>query len=117
MKETLLSLIKEWIKPGTTIYSDAWKSFDFLADVDYEYLKVNYIYFVDPETQCHTITSESKWHHIKASLPTYNIKCDFRFYLAELLYRASCEEKKIDAFNIFLELFRELDWTKFAYAD
>ncbi|GFT08100.1 DDE_Tnp_IS1595 domain-containing protein [Nephila pilipes] len=38
-KETLLSLIKEWIKPGTTIYSDCWKSYDCLADEDYEHLK------------------------------------------------------------------------------
>ncbi|GFU38782.1 hypothetical protein NPIL_552671 [Nephila pilipes] len=29
--------------------------------------------------------------------------CDFKFYLAELLFQASCE-KKIDAFNKFSEL-------------
>ncbi|GFT58801.1 hypothetical protein NPIL_504661 [Nephila pilipes] len=53
----------------------------------------------------------------KASLPTYNRKYDFKFYLGEFLFRASCEEKGIDTFNTFLELVRKIDWTNFTYAD
>ncbi|GFV21207.1 DDE_Tnp_IS1595 domain-containing protein [Trichonephila clavipes] len=30
-KETLMGLIQEWIKPGTTIYSDCWKSYATLG--------------------------------------------------------------------------------------
>ncbi|GFT20380.1 DDE_Tnp_IS1595 domain-containing protein [Trichonephila clavipes] len=59
-KETLLALIKEWIRPGTTIYSDCWKSYDCLAEENYVHLTVNHSYcFIDPVTQWHTNTIES----------------------------------------------------------
>ncbi|GFS95586.1 putative transposase-like protein [Nephila pilipes] len=120
MKEILLSLIEECIKPQTLCIKPkhSWKSYDCLANEDYEHLKVNYAYhFVNLEAQCHTNAIESMWLHIKTSLPTYNKKCDFKFYFAEFLFRASYEEKKIDAFNTFLELVKELDWTNFKYDD
>ncbi|GFT03480.1 hypothetical protein NPIL_513191 [Nephila pilipes] len=88
-----------------------------IADEDYEHLKVNHTCrYVDPETQYHNNARESMWRHIKDSLSVYN-RSDFKFYLAEFLLRASCEEKEIDAFNKFLELVMELDWTNFTNAD
>ncbi|GFX30957.1 DDE_Tnp_IS1595 domain-containing protein [Trichonephila clavipes] len=54
-KETVMALIQEWIKPGTTIYSDCWKSYATLGQVDYNHLTVNHsLNFVDPVTNCHT---------------------------------------------------------------
>ncbi|GFX27200.1 DUF1758 domain-containing protein [Trichonephila clavipes] len=58
-KETLIGLIQEWIKPGTTIYSDCWKSYATLGQVGYNHLTVNHsLNFVDPVTNCHTNTIE-----------------------------------------------------------
>ncbi|GFW83937.1 DDE_Tnp_IS1595 domain-containing protein [Trichonephila clavipes] len=115
-KETLLALIKEWIRPRRTVDSDCWKSYDCLAEENYVHLTVNHSYcFVDLVTQWHTNTIESVWRHIKASLPVYNRQTDFCFYLAEFMFRASCQEKKVDVFTTFLELVRKRDWTDFTY--
>jgi len=34
-EKTLLTIIKEWILPGTTIISDYWKSYDCLDNKDF----------------------------------------------------------------------------------
>ena len=39
-KHTLLAIIKEWILPGTIIYSDCWKSYDCLGDEGYLHFTV-----------------------------------------------------------------------------
>jgi transposase-like protein len=41
-KETLLAVIKHWILPGSTIYSDSWKAYDCLGKEGFEHLKVNH---------------------------------------------------------------------------
>jgi transposase-like protein len=71
-KDTLLACIKENILPGTTIYSDCWKSYDCLSDNGYTHLTVNHsVNFVDPTTGAHTNTIESNWRSVKASLPRF----------------------------------------------
>lgn len=113
-EETLLSVIKEWIKPGTSVYSDCWKSYDCLTDEGYEHLKVNHsLTFVDPDTGCHTNTIESTWRHVKATLPTYNRKADFKFYLAMYMFRKSCLAADVDCFNKFMEIVAGVNWEDF----
>lgn len=71
--KTLLAIIKEWIRPGTTIISDCWKAYDCLEDEGFKHLTVNHsVNFVDPETGAHTNTVEGMWRHAKAFLPEYN---------------------------------------------
>ncbi|KFM72405.1 hypothetical protein X975_25370, partial [Stegodyphus mimosarum] len=41
-EKTLLGIIKEWLKPGTTIYSDSWKTYNCLSREGFEHLKVNH---------------------------------------------------------------------------
>ena len=41
-KDTLLPIIQDWIKPGTTIISDCWKAYDCLGYEEYEHLRVNH---------------------------------------------------------------------------
>lgn len=64
---TLLKVIKECIRPGTTIISDCWKAYDGLAnEPDYIHLKVNHsLNFVDPDSGAHTQKIENTWREAK----------------------------------------------------
>ena len=54
-QSTLLKIIKERIRPGTTIISDCWKSYDCLKNKGFTHLQVNHsLTFKDPITGAHT---------------------------------------------------------------
>ncbi|KFM60959.1 putative transposase-like protein, partial [Stegodyphus mimosarum] len=109
--ETLMRCIEEWIESGTTIYSDGWKSCKDLGKEGFEHLTVNHsINFMDSESGCHINTIESTWRHVKASLPSYNRKSDFEFYLAVYIFYHFCFEVGEDSFNIFVEFVRNVRW-------
>uniref|UniRef100_A0A0L8I778 ISXO2-like transposase domain-containing protein n=1 Tax=Octopus bimaculoides TaxID=37653 RepID=A0A0L8I778_OCTBM len=68
--ETLLPLIKKFIKPGTTIYSDCWSAYNGITEIDvtqkYTHFKVNHSEnFVDPITNVHTNSVECYWKNVK----------------------------------------------------
>ncbi|XP_022160096.1 uncharacterized protein LOC111026349 [Myzus persicae] len=76
--ETLLKIIKDWVKPGTTIISDCWKAYNTLNNEGYVHLTVNHrLHFKDPETGVHSNTIEGSWKHAKASLSQYCRKKEF----------------------------------------
>lgn len=51
--ETLTRIIKEYVKPGSTIYTDFWKAYDKLFEEHYDHLTVNHsLNFVDLDTGC-----------------------------------------------------------------
>ena len=64
-KETLLETIKACIRPGSTIYSDKWKSYDsvpHLEGYDVEHYTVKHsANFVDPVTGAHAKNIENSW--------------------------------------------------------
>ena len=100
-KETLIPIIKDRIKPGTTILSDCWKSYDCLEKEDFLHLTVNHsLNFVDPGTGCHTQNIESLWWQIKRSLPdTFTRHEQLYLHLAEYLWR----NMKRDSGDLFKE--------------
>ncbi|XP_037779366.1 uncharacterized protein LOC119575901 [Penaeus monodon] len=69
--ETLLEVIKDRIKEGTTIISDSWKAYNCLDKEGFQHLTVNHSHnFVDPVTAAHTNTIERKWREA-AKVPHY----------------------------------------------
>ena len=57
--DTLVSIIKDNILPGTTIISDCWKAYDGLSKEGFNHLKVNHsVNFVDPDSGAHTNINE-----------------------------------------------------------
>ncbi|KAF8784198.1 hypothetical protein HNY73_011573 [Argiope bruennichi] len=66
--ETLLSVLKEWVIPGSTVMSDCWKSYDC--------------------TGAHTNSIEGTWAACKRSLKgTRRVKDGMDGYLAEYIWR------------------------------
>jgi transposase-like protein len=61
---TLLSLISQYIRPGTTIVTDSWRAYRRIALLPhgFRHLMVNHgIHFVDPITRAHTQNIENRW--------------------------------------------------------
>ena len=102
-RETLLPILKAKIKPGTTVISDCWKSYNTLNEEDFEHLTVNHsINFVDPQTGAHTQTIESLWWQIKRTLPEmYTHHNQLYLHLAEYLWR-NMRRRCDDIFQEFL---------------
>ena len=68
--DTLVYIIKQHIKPLTTIISVCWRAYSSLNSEGFTYLTVNHsVNFVDPDSGAHTNTIESTWRALKKSLP------------------------------------------------
>lgn len=87
-EDTLVPLIKQWIRPGTTIYSDCWKGYINLADNGYNHSTVNHSEEYVTIDGVHTNKIEGHWRHMKASLPAHGVlKTHYESYIAEFLWR------------------------------
>ena len=68
-KKTLLKIISERIKLGTTIISDYWPSYEEIPEIEgmhYTHIKVNHSEnFVDPKTGACTNLVENMWGRAK----------------------------------------------------
>ncbi|XP_076106327.1 uncharacterized protein LOC143074994 [Mytilus galloprovincialis] len=109
-KETLLKLIKDNIKPGTTIISDCWKAYDCLGSEGFEHLKVNHsVNFVDPETGAHTNSIESTWRALKKSLPKYGtVKSLYDTYFSQYCVRKKYIIGSDNPFLAFINLIKKV---------
>ena len=80
-RETLLLLIRRYIRPGSIIMSDRWAAYASIHDMglQFEHYTVNHSEnFVDPETGACTNTIKSHWqvlkrHHIPGQAYNHNI--------------------------------------------
>lgn len=101
-EKTLISLIKKWIKPGSIIKSDCWKSYTNIEKHGYTHLTVNHSKeFVNQEGD-HTNKIEGHWRQMKVSLPTHGRrKYHYSSFLAEFQWRYINRDK--DLFIQFLE--------------
>uniref|UniRef100_A0A6G3MIQ3 Putative transposase-like protein HI-13281 (Trinotate prediction) n=1 Tax=Henneguya salminicola TaxID=69463 RepID=A0A6G3MIQ3_HENSL len=102
--KTLLPIIKNYIKPGTIIHSDCWKSYECLSDHGYVHQTVNHSKeFVSIEG-IHTNNIESRWHALKLSLPrTGTQKQMYDGYFAEYIFRRKYMQNYQTLFQDFIK--------------
>ena len=90
-ENTLLNVIKKFILPGTTIYSDGWKSYQNLDQHNhYHHDFVNHsMNFLNPnDKNIHTQTIERKWRSLKDHLPKSSNGPNRSDHLIEFLYKS-----------------------------
>ena len=107
-KETLIKLIKKWIKPGSIIHSDCWKAYATLNKIGYKHVTVNHSKeFVNKETGACTNKIECDWRHAKVHMPRYGTHLgQHAGYLAEFMWRRKNHDK-----DKFLELLKDMNST------
>ena len=68
-KDTLVEIVKRWVRPGSIIMSDGWSSYKCLKDNRFNHLVVNHTNeYKDPFTGAHTNTIEGLWMHAKRGI-------------------------------------------------
>ena len=68
--ETLIPIIRKFIKKRSIIHSDCWKTYSCLEAERYSHFTGNHSKeFVDSETGDHTQTIKSTWHALKSNIP------------------------------------------------
>ena len=89
-KGTLLTLIQNWVRPGSIVMSDCWKAYCDIPKLpeNYKHFIVNHSQqFKSSEGTC-TNTTEGTWRHMKRSLPLSVRKSQgYDTYLAEYMWR------------------------------
>ena len=98
-KETLVPLVLKYIKPGSTIYNDAWGAYRGLGEINnYTHKVINHSkHFVDPEeSTMHTQNIERLWRDIKEWSRRPGVRSKYMHqYLARYLFVTGTEEKNL----------------------
>ncbi|KAF8778075.1 hypothetical protein HNY73_014840 [Argiope bruennichi] len=90
--EELVSVLKEWVLPGTEIIFDCWKTYDYLKDEAFIHLQIQRnLHFKDTETGAHTNAIEATWSAIKKALKNTPHKTN---YFHSCLFEYVCRKKK-----------------------
>jgi len=99
--ETLLPIIKQFVAPGSIIYTDKWRAYDILSNENYRHFSVNHSSnFVDPQTGVHTQNIERLWREMRSNIPRYGTR-DYHYihYLSKFLFKRLYNyDERIDAF-------------------
>ena len=96
-QETLLPLIKKWIKPGSIIHSDCWKAYCNLNKMGYTHVTVNHSKeFKNESNAACTNCIESEWRHAKVYMPNYGVHKGLHAgFLVEFMWRhMNCDRDK-----------------------
>ena len=92
-KNTLMPIITQYIRPGTTIISDEWRAYCDIGVSGYTHLTVNHSQnFVNPRTGAHTNGVEAGyWSCMKRMMRRQGVMTTsndlFPTYLVEFLWR------------------------------
>jgi hypothetical protein len=104
---TLMTVLRDWIEPGTTVISDCWLAYRDMETPGYTHQTVNHmIGFIDVRSGAHTNTIQSNWRHVKAFLNPYNRI----FHLAHYMFAAGCRSENVDQFTRIIGIVASMDW-------
>lgn len=110
--DTLMTVIGEWVEPGTTVISDCSVAYRGLEGYGYTHETVQRtIGFVNEQTGAHINTIQSTWRHVKAYLNAYNRKKDYIYDLAQYMFNAMCRAENVDEFTKFIHIVSNRDWS------
>jgi len=110
--DTLMTVIHDWIDPGTTVISNSWAAYRDLGSQGYTHRTGNHsIQFMNPNTSAHTNTIESTWRCVKVFLGQYNRGEDYEYHLAHYLFAARCRTRGVSPYLQFLHLVN-IDWSQ-----
>ena len=100
-EQTLLPIIKKWIKLGTTIISDCWKAYTNLEKYGYTHKTLNHSEeFVNKDGDS-TNKIEGHWRHPKVKILLLCVrKHHFSPYLSEFMWRYRSRDN--DLFEMFI---------------
>lgn len=104
---TLLNIIYKHVKASSTIYSDCWKSYNRLKQLDksFEHMTVNHdICFKDKSTGVHTNGIESVWNSAKSHMKTMRgvSRTYLQSYLDEFSWRHNNSSSRFECFEQML---------------
>lgn len=107
--ETLLSLIEQWIEPGTEIISNCWDPADRLGEEGYDHLMANHsLHFLNSASDASTVDAEETLRNFKSLFP---LQGSFESNIAWFMFGKVCSSLKLDPFVKFLDLVRHINWT------
>lgn len=101
--ESLLPLIKKYIKPGSVIYSDGWRAYAKLGEEGFVHGIINHSeYFVDPEnSHLHTQNTERLWRDVKEWVRKPGIRAKYlKKYLSRYLFLRQYKDSALHEFFI-----------------
>lgn len=105
---TLLPIICDHVKPGTTILSDQWRAYNGIVAIpnkDYKHKTVNHsLNFVDPNSGVNTQRIERSWKSAKERNKRHNgtHRSMLDSYLCEYMWRSRVKLHDINAFDKIL---------------
>ncbi len=98
---TLLPIIQQYVRPGTTVLSDEWRG---IPSLGMTHQTVNHsLNFVDPNTRVHTQRIEKYMIHREGVM---NTSRSFHTYLPEFLWRKKFSNS--DPFSTIIDHIKEL---------
>jgi transposase-like protein len=109
--DTLMTFLRAWVEPGTTVISDSWAAYRDLDAQGYTHRTVNHTISFVNEKGDHTNTIQSKWGHVKAKLRDYKKAEDYIYHFAHYLFAAKCKAEEVDQFTTFLHIAATTDWS------
>lgn len=85
---TLITVIKDYVQPETTIILDCWKAYNSFNEKGFSHFKVNHSYnFVDPKTGAHTNNIKREWRDAKRTVPQFgHQRAHFVGYLVRVIF-------------------------------
>lgn len=89
--DTLLELVKTFIKPHSTVYTDGWRSYNRLCLMGYDHSVVNHSVGQFVVGDCHIQTVERLWSDLKSWVVRPGMSAEHvQEYLARYLFLKDC---------------------------